>query len=32
MMDKKDFIQLNDRIYLLDGIDLGVPEPIGTYV
>ncbi len=32
MMHKKDFIQLNDRIYLIDGFDLGVPERTGTYV
>ncbi len=32
MMHKKEFIQLNDRIYLIDGFDLGVPERTGTYV
>lgn len=31
-MHKKDFIQLNDRIYLIDGYDLGVAERTGTYV
>jgi len=31
-MHKNDFIQLNDRIYLIDGFDLGVPERTGTYV
>ncbi len=31
-MHNKGFIQLNDRIYLIDGIDLGVPERTGTYV
>ena len=31
-MYKKDFIQLSDRIYLLDGFDVGVPERTGTYV
>lgn len=32
MMHKKGFIQLNDRIYLIDGFDLGVSERTGTYV
>ncbi|XKI12545.1 MBL fold metallo-hydrolase [Sporosarcina sp. ANT_H38] len=32
MMRKKDYIQLNERIYLIDGFDLGVPERTGTYV
>ncbi|KAA0965651.1 MBL fold metallo-hydrolase [Sporosarcina sp. ANT_H38] len=31
-MRKKDYIQLNERIYLIDGFDLGVPERTGTYV
>lgn len=28
----KDPIQLNERIFLIDGFDLGVPERTGTYV
>ena len=32
MMHNKGFIQLNDRIYLIDGFDLGVSERTGTYI
>ncbi|WP_342512004.1 MBL fold metallo-hydrolase [Sporosarcina sp. FSL K6-1522] len=31
-MYQKKPIQLNDRIYLIDGFDLGIPERTGTYV
>lgn len=31
-MNEKNFVQLTDRIYLIDGFDLGVPERTGTYV
>lgn len=32
MMHEKDPIQLDNRIHLIDGFDLGVPERTGTYV
>ena len=31
-MRKNEPIQLNDRIYLIDGYDMGVAERTGTYV
>ncbi|QUW22593.1 MBL fold metallo-hydrolase [Sporosarcina sp. Marseille-Q4063] len=31
-MNVKDPIRLNERIFLIDGFDLGVPERTGTYV
>lgn len=31
-MSKKELIQLNERVYLIDGYDMGVPERTGTYV
>ncbi|MFC4559516.1 MBL fold metallo-hydrolase [Virgibacillus kekensis] len=31
-MEERDPIKLNDRIYLIDGFDLGVPSRTGTYV
>jgi glyoxylase-like metal-dependent hydrolase (beta-lactamase superfamily II) len=31
-LNNKEPIQLNERIFLIDGFDLGVPERTGTYV
>ena len=31
-MKREDFVQLNDRIYIIDGFDLGVAQRSGTYV
>jgi glyoxylase-like metal-dependent hydrolase (beta-lactamase superfamily II) len=31
-MSKKEPIQLNERVYLIDGFDMGVPKRTGTYV